>query len=108
MPNLLGSVNATQDRLKDQARILKALAHPKRLLLVESLATEARCVCDLTEIAELDMSTVSKHLSLLKNAGIVQDEKRGLKVFYSLKTPCVLNFFRCVESVQNCGKQEKP
>jgi ArsR family transcriptional regulator len=47
---------------------------------------------------------VSKHLSLLRDAGIVEDEKRGLKVFYSLKTPCVLNFFKCVESVQKCSK----
>ena len=46
-----------------------------------------------------DVSTVSKHLSLLKNAGIVEDDKRGTQVFYSLKVPCVLNFFTCVESV---------
>jgi DNA-binding transcriptional ArsR family regulator len=94
----------TQARLKAQAKILKALAHPTRLLFIEELADKTKCVCELQEIAELDMSTVSKHLSVLKNAGIVEDEKRGLKVFYSLKTPCVLNFFKCVESVQKCSK----
>ena len=93
-----------EERLKAQARVLKALAHPTRLLLVEELAQKTRCVCELRDAAGLDISTVSKHLSLLRNAGIVEDEKRGLKVFYSLKTTCVLNFFRCVESVQKCSK----
>lgn len=94
----------TDQRLKAQARVLKALAHPTRLLLVEELAQRPRCVCELRDAAGLDISTVSKHLALLRNAGIVEDEKRGLKVFYSLKTPCVLNFFKCVESVQKCSK----
>jgi DNA-binding transcriptional ArsR family regulator len=94
----------TQIRLKAQAKVLKALAHPTRLLLIEELARKTKCVCELQEVAELDMSTVSKHLSVLRNAGIVEDEKRGLQVFYSLKTPCVLNFFQCVESVQKCSK----
>jgi ArsR family transcriptional regulator len=94
----------TEVRLRAQARVLKALAHPTRLLLVEELARKTKCVCELRDAAGLDISTVSKHLSLLRNAGIVEDEKRGLKVFYSLKTPCVLNFFKCVDSVQKCSK----
>ena len=94
----------TKERLKAQAGILKALGHPTRLLLVEELAEKSRCVCELTAAAGLDISTVSKHLSVLRNAGIVVDEKRGLQVFYSLKTPCVLKFFQCVESVQKCRK----
>ena len=61
----------TQERLKAQARMLKALAHPTRLLLVEELARKTRCVCELRDAAGLDISTVSKHLSLLRNAGIV-------------------------------------
>ncbi len=45
------------------------------------------------------MSTISKHLSVLKTAGVIADEKRGNQVFYSLRVPCVINFFGCVESV---------
>jgi len=45
------------------------------------------------------MSTVSKHLTVLRNAGIVQDQKRGLQVFYSLRCPCVVDFFECAEKV---------
>jgi ArsR family transcriptional regulator len=47
----------------------------------------------------LDMSTVSKHLAVLKEAGIVQDEKRGSQVYYTLRCPCVMNFFNCVETI---------
>jgi len=94
----------TQERLRAQAQVLKALAHPTRLLLVEELARKTKCVCELTDAAGLDISTVSKHLSLLRNAGIVEDEKRGLKVFYSLKTPCVLDVIQCVEAVRKCSK----
>ena len=46
-----------------------------------------------------DTSTVSKHLSILKNAGLVEDEKLGTSVYYDLLTPCVLSFFGCLENV---------
>jgi len=82
-----------------RAGIMKALAHPVRLFGVEELSRGERCVCELTDMVGLDVSTVSKHLLVLKNAGIVADDKRGKQVFYSLRTPCVLNFFQCLTSV---------
>jgi DNA-binding transcriptional ArsR family regulator len=82
-----------------RARIIKALAHPTRLLIVEELSHHERCVCELRDMAGADISTVSKHLTVLRQAGIVEDEKRGLQVWYRLKVPCVLNFFGCVENV---------
>ncbi len=82
-----------------RAKILKALAHPSRLFIVEELQKDERCVCDLTDMIGADMSTVSKHLAVLKQAGIVTDDKRGNQVFYRLRVPCILNFFGCVESV---------
>lgn len=88
-----------QARLDAQARVFKALAHPTRIFVVRMLAEDERCVCDLTEMVGADKSTVSKHLSLLKQAGIIQDEKRGNMVFYSLKARCVLNFMACVEGM---------
>lgn len=88
-----------RDRLERRAAILKALAHPSRLLMVEALADGRKCVCELQALVNADMSTVSKHLSVLKRAGLVESEKRGLQVFYTLLSPCVLNFFSCVESV---------
>ena len=89
----------TQQRFEARARIIKAMAHPTRLFIVDTLSHGERCVCELTEMIGADVSTVSKHLAILRNAGIVADEKRGLQVFYTLRLPCVLNFFRCVETI---------
>jgi ArsR family transcriptional regulator len=89
----------TRNRYEARARVIKALAHPTRLALVDALAQRRRCVCELAKMARADMSTVSKHLSLLKAAGIVEDRKRGLQVFYQLRCPCITNFFGCIEAV---------
>ena len=82
-----------------RARIIKALAHPARLLIVDELSGGPRCVCEIRDLVGSDISTVSKHLSVLRNAGIVADEKRGQQVFYSLRCPCVVKFFTCAETV---------
>ncbi len=97
----------TRARFEARARIVKAMAHPTRLFIVDELSRGERCVCELTEMVGADTSTVSKHLSVLKGANIVQDEKRGLQVFYSLKLPCILNFFACVESVMREAAKEQ-
>jgi ArsR family transcriptional regulator len=84
---------------KRRAQVLKALGHPSRLAMVESLLEGEKCVCELQELVGSDMSTVSKHLSVLRNAGLVADRKEGLKVYYSLRMPCVARFFECVDEV---------
>jgi len=89
----------TKALFEARAKIVKAMAHPTRLFIVETLSKKEYCVCELTEMIGADVSTVSKHLSVLKEAGIVKDEKRGSNVYYYLRVPCVLNFFICVESV---------
>jgi DNA-binding transcriptional ArsR family regulator len=89
-----------------QAKIISAMAHPTRLMIVDELRNGPKCVCELTDLAGVDTSTVSKHLSILKNAGIISDEKKGLKVFYSLQMPCILNFFSCVDSVIKAKSDE--
>ena len=89
----------TNLKYEARAQIMKALAHPTRLFIVDQLKAGDRCVCELTEMIGADVSTVSKHLSVLKQAGIVEDEKQGTQVFYSLRVPCVLNWYSCVEGV---------
>jgi DNA-binding transcriptional ArsR family regulator len=99
----------TQARYDARAKIIKAMAHPTRLFILDELAqTDERCVCELTEMIGADMSTVSKHLSILKGVGIVEDDKRGAQVYYKLRLPCVLDFCACVESVlqANMSKQQ--
>lgn len=78
------------------AGIIKALAHPARLLLMNLLAKGPVCVCELTAAVGYDISTVSLHLAVLKRAGLVAAEKKGNKVFYSLACPCVLDFMSCI------------
>jgi DNA-binding transcriptional ArsR family regulator len=92
-----------QARYERQAHIIKALAHPTRLFIVDELARGERCVCELTDLIGVEMPTVSRHLSVLKKARILADDKRGSLVYYRLRVPCVLNFFKCVEAVQNEG-----
>ena len=81
---------------KRKAEILKALGHPTRLLIVEALGAGERCVCELNELVEAEHSTVSKHLAVLKRTGVVEDRKEGLKVYYRLLCPCILQFMSCI------------
>jgi DNA-binding transcriptional ArsR family regulator len=91
-------------KYESRARIIKAMAHPTRLFIVDELAKNGeRCVCELTEMVGVDMSTVSRHLAVLKGVGIIEDDKRGAQVYYRLRVRCVLNFFECVESVLKCN-----
>lgn len=94
-------------RFETRANIIKAMAHPTRLFIVDELSRQERCVNELTDMVGADVSTVSKHLSVLKNAGIVVDEKRSAQVFYKLRVPCVLNFFSCVEAVLKSRMKEQ-
>jgi ArsR family transcriptional regulator len=82
-----------------RAEVIKAMAHPTRLLIIEELEKNERCVGELTDMVGADTSTVSKHLLVLKNAGLIEDEKRGQMVYYSLKCSCIPNFLSCLESV---------
>ncbi|MCG8334005.1 MAG: metalloregulator ArsR/SmtB family transcription factor [Proteobacteria bacterium] len=91
--------NQDKTRYEEQAKIIKALAHPSRLMIVDELNKEKRCVADLTQMVGVDTSTVSKHLSVLKNAGLVVDERQGTTIYYHLRMPCLMDFIQCVESV---------
>lgn len=97
----------TQARFEALAAVIKAMAHPTRLFVVDQLSRHERCVCELTDLIGADVSTVSKHLAVLKAAGIVASEKRGSRIYYNLKMPCVLNFFGCVEAVIKSDAEER-
>lgn len=105
----------SKERLKSKrqyearARVAKALAHPSRLLILDALAKGERCVGDLTELVGADQSTVSKHLAVLRHAGIVDQRKKGVMAFYRLRVPCLEGFWSCLESVlaQNLADQRK-
>ncbi len=86
---------------KTQARalIMKALAHPVRLIVVDALSKRDLCVRELNNLVGVDQSTLSRHLARLKQTGIVTERKEGVKVFHHLATPCILKVFECTERV---------
>jgi DNA-binding transcriptional ArsR family regulator len=94
-------------KFKIRAEIVKAMAHPTRLFFMTELANGKQSVNALQEMVGCDVSTVSKHLTVLRKAGIVIDEKVGTQVFYSLKLPCIMNFMECVETLIKENAVEK-
>lgn len=87
-------------RLRQRADVFKALGHPDRLRIIDDLAEGERCVCDLVDSVGSSWSTVSRHLAVLKQAGVVADEKRGLQVFYRVALPCVPSFMTCLDAAR--------
>jgi len=86
-----------RQRLERRATVLKSLAHPSRLLIIEMLEEAPRCVGELTEAIGADITTVSKHLAVMKRAGLVRDEKHGTYSEYSLVCDCVTRMIDCIE-----------
>ncbi|WP_320172058.1 metalloregulator ArsR/SmtB family transcription factor [Maridesulfovibrio sp.] len=87
-----------QLNLEAKAKVFKALGHPSRLAIVEKLCSGELCVCDIVPVVGRDISTVSKHLSILKEAGVLKQRKSGTNVYYSLAMECVPGFLGCLEN----------
>ena len=88
-----------QNRSQAVSSVFKALGHPSRVYIVEKLKEAEHCVCELSELIGVDMSTVSRHLSILKKAGIVTDRKEGTTVYYSLVCDCLTQMLSGVENI---------
>lgn len=84
---------------KKRAAVIKALAHPSRLLIAEALMEGEMCVCDIKDLVAADMSTVSKHLSLMRAAGVLASEKHGLNIYYRLACDCFADFLGCLDQI---------
>ena len=97
----------TSAQLRFKAQVFHALSASDRLEILEFLREGEKCVCELGEFIEADFSTISKHLAVLKQAGVVVDEKRGKQVYYRLKVPCILKYMSCVEAVIRAGAEEQ-
>ena len=76
---VLNMTGAGQAEYKAKARIMKALAHPTRLFIVDELSRGERCVCELTDMIGVEMPTVSRHLSQLKSVGILEGMKSAAR-----------------------------
>lgn len=82
-----------------QAEIAKSIGHPLRVAIIDFLRDGEQCVCDIAEHIGSERSNVSRHLSVMVRAGVLEYRKEGLKVLYKLKAPCILQFFSCVTGV---------
>lgn len=88
-----------ESKLQSRARVIKSLAHPTRLLVIDELRKGRQSVGQLADAAGCDLSTMSRHLAVLRNCGIVSVEKSANTVLCSLATPCILEFFSCIDRV---------
>ncbi len=91
-------MNADAKRFYElKAEIIQAAGHPIRLAIIEFLSGGEQCVCDIVEHVDAQRSNVSRHLSVMLKAGVLESHKEGLKVIYKLRTPCIINFLSCVD-----------
>ncbi len=97
----------TFEEAEIRAKIIKAMSHPVRLMIIEFLKKGERSFSKIFDLFELDKSTVSKHLLVLKEAGIVSSRKEGADMIYKLDVLCIIDFFSCVTAVieSNVKKQ---
>jgi len=98
------NINCSDQRAdyKYEAAIFKALAHPSRLHMLSALKKGKLCVCELQKLVGADISTVSKHLKIMRENGLVNYEKDGNFIYYKLQMPCVIDFIDCISSEKGC------
>lgn len=98
-----------QRLFEKQAEVAKAIAHPLRIAIIDFLQEGEQCVCDIAGYVGSERSNISRHLSVMVKAGVLEYRKEGLKVIYSLKCVCILDFFSCVTQVlrQQAKENEK-
>ena len=90
-----------------KAQIFKALANPIRLEIIDALTDGEKCVCEIVKnLKDYEQPHISKSLLKLKEAGLIKDRKKGLNVYYSLKCPCMKEFFNCVNDVLQNEEQK--
>jgi ArsR family transcriptional regulator len=69
------------------------------MAIIHALADGPVCACELAGVAGCAPSTTSRHLTVLRHAGLVADQRRGQQIFYRLACPCVLSFAECLDRV---------
>lgn len=84
---------------EQRARVMKALAHPSRLKILDSLTKREMCVCELQKVIGASMPTVSRHLAQMREAGIIAARREGNQVYYHLLVPCISRVFPCIDEV---------
>jgi len=93
--------------LMARARVMKALASPVRLKIVDELSRGERCMCELQPLFPMNKSTLSRHVAALRNVGIISERRDGVRIFLKLETPCILKVFECAMGVIRAEAQRQ-
>ena len=96
-----------QQILEGQAAIFKALGQPTRLQILDLLKDGERCVCEIFPAINQEQANVSKHLSILKQTGILESRKDGLRIIYRIKNQEVLELLRGVSNMLKSQVREQ-
>ena len=94
--------------LAAQAALHKALAHPTRLRILEALAREEACVCHLTALLHQRQAYISQHLMVLREAGLVEDRRDGVLVYYRLLDPRAVEVGRLLRGIAGENGASEP
>lgn len=97
----------TRKQYEARAKVAKAMAHPSRLLMLDLLQQREMSVNELTAAVEADQSTVSKHLAILRDVGLVDVRKEGASSYYRVACGCLSGFFSCIEAVLQADVQDR-
>lgn len=89
----------TMEEAEIRSRIIKSMSHPVRLMIIDALKEREMLFSEIKEMFDFDKSTVSKHLLVLKEAGVVSSKKSGIDMIYKLEVPCITDFFGCITAV---------
>jgi ArsR family transcriptional regulator len=91
--------NKAMDTLEFSAEVLKAIAQPTRLKIIELLQDGEHCVCEIFPAIGHEQSNTSRHLQTMLKSGILNQRKDGLKIYYSLRHPEVQDMVRLAERI---------
>lgn len=100
-------VAMNDEELNARARVMKALASPVRLKIVDALSQGERCMCELQPLFTMNKSTLSRHIAELRNVGIIGERREGVRVYLRLMTPCILTVFDCTMGVIRAEAEQK-
>lgn len=95
----MNGMKVNTEVFRARAKIMKALASEVRLMIVDELSRGERCMCEIQPLFKMNKSTLSRHITELKNAGIVSERREGVRTYLKLATPCILNIFDCAMGV---------
>lgn len=89
--------------VRDLIGVLKAVSDKNRMRIIKMLEKKNMCVCELVAVLKIKQPSVSKHLSILRNVGIIQDERNGQWIDYSLCTEKVNKYSPIIQSmIKDC------